>query len=30
MKAKLLFDCASWRAAGSQPFRLEEAKTLAN
>jgi hypothetical protein len=30
VKAKLLFDCASWRAGGSQPFRLEEAKTLAN
>jgi hypothetical protein len=30
VKAKLLFECASWRAGGSQPFRLEEANTLAN
>jgi hypothetical protein len=30
VKAKLLFECASWRAGGSQPFRLDEANTPAN
>jgi hypothetical protein len=28
--AKLLFECAEWRAAGSQPFRLDDASSLAN